>query len=329
MKDTILTFFKNYNIEFHDHGKGVAKDHVSINCPFEDDTEFHMGVWLKNGWYGCWHDPKAHGGKDFVKLVAKLLDCRYDAAREALGLQPVYNGDDDLMLAINKMWAEPEMAKTLDGGITLKFNSEFFPIKKGFNHHERFIKYFEDRGFNEVEKLIFKHKLRYAYYGNYAWRIIVPYFYKRKLVSWTSRSILKNEEVRYKDLSVDQSIRHVKKCLYNFDDLQTKGGKVLFICEGFFDCLKLDWYFPKGYRATCLGTVSVRDEQMELIYDLHKRFERIYICFDREFELHALSVVQDLQMLSNIHMFTDLPHPAKDPGELTFTQIREIAKKVS
>lgn len=114
-----------------------------------------------------------------------------------------------------------------------------------------------------------RFNLYYCKRGYYKDRIIVPIYYKEKLVSFISRSVNPDEDKRYLN-----PIDHImSNYLFNYDAIQ-KNSDVL-ICESSFDCMSA---VEKGYEST-VSTFGahISDKQKELITALKPR--KIIVCF--------------------------------------------------
>lgn len=212
------------------------------------------------------------------------------------------------------------VVKRLGGIKDLLFPQEFYNIKNE-NIYSIFYNYLKKRGFDDIDTLVKKYNLKCALTGDWRYRVIFPYFMDEKLVTWTGRVIVDDKDIfRYRDLEIDKSVRHVKFCLYNWDTIK-KGGKVLFITEGQFDALKLDFY--SGYNATCLSTTSIRPEQVVLLNEISDNYEKIYIILDKGAEVQSMNLLKELSFIRNISELK-LPDGVKDdPGSMTKEQIRK------
>ena len=135
-------------------------------------------------------------------------------------------------------------------------------------------------------------------------------------MSWVGRTIHKDEPLHYLDLSVKESVRAPKFCLQDYDHL-IYGGKTLFITEGFFDSLKLNWFLTYGHRATCLFTNSMTDEQKELIWEIGKTYDEVVILLDADALSNALHIQTQLRtVLKNVTIRT-MPYRYDDPGVMS------------
>jgi len=332
MKERILEFFKRYNIAVKRSGVGVAQHHININCPYCDkDEKFTMGIDLKTGKFGCWWGKdRGHAGVNFYKLVAKLLDVSLKEAKSILGMRVMLEGEADFKNSINKMF-EPRVLE-VEGEISkvkkIQVPEEFKTIRKD-GTTGRFWTYLEARGIDPLI-LTSRYTIYCALQGRYAQRIIIPYYYQGQLMSWTARTIRdgRYEDIRYKDLSVGESIIHVKHLIYNYDELIRDSGDGLFFCEGVFDCFNLEQHLPLGYRATCISTKSMQTAQIGMIKKLSKRYKTLYLLLDEDAMMETVGIGSELRCFVNNLQVLMLPSDIKDPGSMSEQQVQNLVRGI-
>jgi len=318
--EKILTVFKTNNIEYITDGPNVKKNNVNIKCPFcENDPSQHMGVSLINGEYACWRDTR-HRGKNFLKLLQEVLDCSLDEAKRQLGLKTLEPNEFDSILS--RLYEEEKFTPRKLGGVkSLAFDKSFREIKeKGIT--APFWEYLIRRGFDNIDKLLRLYEIKCCLLNDWRYRLIFPIRYKGDLVSWVGRSISPTATLKYLDLAVDKSVRHPKFCIWNYDEL-LNGGHALYVTEGIFDAIKLDFYFPAGFKATCLFTKTIRDEQKTLLQDLSKEFDHIILLLDADAQTQAWTIAGELSYLRNV-IIGRLPDGLKDPGDMTKEQVTQL-----
>ncbi len=219
-----------------------------------------------------------------------------------------------------KLLDEPEVIKTRKiGGVDiLSFDEDFKDIEnKGM--YKIFYDYLKRRGFEDVDELVKKYQLKCSLIGEWKYRVVFPYFMDDKLVSWTGRIISDDKyTIRYKDLEIDKSVRHTNFCLYNWDSIK-EGGKILFLTEGQFDALKMDFY--SGYKATCIGTTSMTAEQIILLNQISDNYKRIYLLLDRGAEVQAMELLNKLSFIKNTFLLSMPDYADDDPGKMTKDEI--------
>ena len=313
-ENTILRFLEYNNIPYVTSGRNTKKGNINIHCPLcNHDDGFHMGIVPSSGFYGCWRDSK-HRGRNFARVIVSLIGCSWEEANRLAGKEVAFEDGDDLMAMANALFEEDKEEEKVLGGV------DYLPFPRSWRTIEscgatgRFYHYLAGRGFSNVARLVSKYEIYSCLTGEDKMRIMFPIYFEDKLVSWVGRSIYTGALLPYKDLSVEQSVRHPKFTFYNYDLLKQK-GKVLMISEGLFDMLKLDYYSPRGFRATCLLTKSITDEQKYLLIELSKYYEEVWLVLDEDAYAQMLDMASELFMIRNLKT-PDLPEGVGDPGDM-------------
>lgn len=315
MKNKIIKFLNDYNVDYVESGKNVVEGNISICCPMcTDDPSHHMGIKLSTGWWSCWRD-KSHRGNNFINLVSFIAGCSYSEAKEIFGEQKyiITNEFKDLFKINKNLIVKKEK---------LVFDKEFKNIKN-YGSTKRFHDYLLSRGIHDYKK----YNLKCCLIGDWSHRIIFPIYYENKLVAWNSRSIYEREKLYYKALTQERSMRKITNCLYNYDGLIKNKGKGLYLVEGIFDYMKLDQSLPDEYEVTCLFTKTITDSQKSLLFNLSKKYS-IIVLLDRDAEAESFQLVSELSFISNIKMQT-LPKNYNDPAELPSKIINKLPYNIS
>lgn len=317
---------KREGIHFIEKGPNVKRGEINIRCPFcgSADPSYHMGLNLGTGWWSCWRNRVAHSGKSPVRLIMRLLGIPYWLARKTAGL-----GED---------YVDPEGFDATAARLLGRETSTARPeeLRREFLQHDRHAllitdriatrrawNYLYERGFEErhIGRLVDDYDLRTARDGDYAGRIIMPYYLDGKLVAWTARAI-GTSNIRYKDLDRESCLVPPKETLYNHDCV-IKGGRVLVIQEGPFDALKIDFFGRAfGVRSVALSTNSVSDEQAAMLSAADDQFERKLVMMDNATSLGFVDSMRLKQQLGFMHNIkaVKVPYGQKDGGALTATQ---------
>ena len=108
---------------------------------------------------------------------------------------------------------------------------------------------------------------------------------------------------------------NIKHTVYNYDELLINKGKKLFIVEGPFDALKIDYYGRPERRATCLFSSNMLREQVWLLETLAGQYGKLVVRLDHEAMANELRVVADLGHIGA--KLGRMPLGVGDPGELT------------
>lgn len=323
MDSKIQRFLDQYNIPYETSGRNCKKNQIVICCPLcEHDDGFHMGIIPSNGFYGCWRDFK-HRGRNFARVIKALLDCSWEEANRLAGKEAAFEDGDDLMKMVDALFDDEKEGelKVLGGATKLNFPRSWHMIMSS-GITAPFWRYLKGRGFTNIEKLVSKYEIYCCNSGEWKKRLVFPMYYNEKLITWQARSIQQGVDLPYKDLSVDLSVRHPKFFLYNFDELK-QGGKVLMVSEGLFDMLKLDYYSPRGFRATCLFTKSMTDEQMYLLMELAPLYEEVWLVLDDDAQGQGMALASELFMIKNLKQVI-VPEEVGDPGAMTEQEVKEF-----
>ena len=314
----IKEILEKNNIAFLETGNNVKKGNISIKCPFcTNDPSYHMGINLETGVYGCWRDS-SHRGKNFSWVLRKLLKCSIEEAKNILNNRVL--DSDWKSKVLNKLNHTQE--KEIPHIKNLKLPTQFKKISQT-GYTSIFWEFLLARGFKDVNKIINRYRIKCCLTGDWRRRLIFPLYFKGNLISWGSRSVSTNEKLKYKDLGVLESVIYPKHFLYNFDNLYEYGGTVLYITEGIFDFLKMDLFLPLKYKATCLFTKTITNQQLEMLLLLSTKFKEIRVLLDSDAYLQSLKLVSQLKILPIKITNYKLPNGRKDPGELSYNEVRK------
>jgi len=330
----VIEILNRYNIEYVDRGNNVAKGNVNIQCPWcgEADHSQHLGINLETGMWGCWRNVK-HRGRKLHRLLSKLTGLSSAEARRATGegeLRAVQRGD--MERAVQGLTEGPtaHADSTYKGRIRLpdKFREICAPGVDPYRAEARFRMYLQkERGFpkHHHKKLARQYNLHYCVSGRFADRLIIPIYEGRELMTYLGRSVYAASEMRYKALEEEYSVKQVKDCLYNYDAAM-KGGLSLFITEGVFDAMKVDFYGQAfGSRAVALFNMNVEDSQHELFYELRGKFDEYIIFLDEGQVAESLNMQSALSYFEDVKIwFIKNAWGVKDPADLTPQQVRRL-----
>lgn len=326
----ILQLLEQHDIHYVSDGPNTAKDNINVHCEWcgDSDPSEHLGIKVDsqgnyNGAYGCWRNS-GHRGKNPVRLISKLLGITYQRASELVG-----TAAPDLSVF------DKSIAKLIgkDGDTAATKSVQKLKFPKGFNalavnyFTVGHIKYLTDRGFpkKDLPRLIKRYEIMYTLMGPYKNRIIFPVRVNKKLVGWTARDVSGKANIRYKTLS-HKTIRddeplapmNIKDTLYNYDNLT--GGKVLYIVEGPFDCLKVDFYgYKTGCHATALFSNAATAEQLYLLNQIIQLYSQVFVLLDEKELAQSMRLVQKLQH-PKVKRAT-LGIDVEDPGDLSRKQV--------
>lgn len=250
--------------------KNVAKGRIGIKCPFAgcQDRSNHCGIELSTLRFHCFVCGESG---DAVKLIREIEECSF---KEAKGIIRRFN-----LGAVTRPTptggSSPLSAGEVDSTQikTLSYPKDVVTLKGMPKSHRR---YLSKRGF-DPSYIWKKYKLAAtSHLGHrFKYRILIPYFYKRKMVTFTSRDITDKSELKYQHLSDEESSIPIKSLLYGEEFC---GDKVI-IVEGPMDVWRI------GDGACALMTTSMTNDQMLRLIDMGVMM--VYILLDSDAVLQA------------------------------------------
>lgn len=295
--------FKRIFDNVHIPTRNTSRNWTNCNCPFcvnPKDTHFNGGFNILSPRYNCWRC----GGHSWYDALSLILNIPVNQVSSFIKSYTFVSKEKDV-----KKTAQAEHLE-LPGYRLDDFEKE----------------YLKGRGF-DVDYLQSKFFLRGGgKTGEWAFRILIPIYYRNVLVSWTGRSILDRKTIkemnipRYKNLSVEQSVINPKEICFNCD---SSNKDSVMLVEGPFDVLKM------GDDTICSLGTGVTPEQ---VLFLKNRYKKIFICFDnepaaqehgREVGKNLASVGVDVELVNICSAFNK-----NDPGELDYNEVIEIKKEL-
>jgi len=284
-------FLEDYNIPYSRKSKHTRQGWVGIQCPMCNDHSDHGGFNLRSGYYYCWRC----GWHKIEDVISRLIKV---SGNEAFSIYRRYEGHSKIVGHLNRERAE-----------------KVVPIGDSLSSIHR--KYLERRGFNP-DYISEKYKVRGTLETGNSWkfRVIIPFFYEKEIVTYQGRSVVEGKEPRYLNLENEKSIIPAKEILYNLDN--ATGNKVILV-EGIFDCWRM------GDGAVASMGVEMTDKQLEHLL----KFKKVFILFDNEPQAQK-NASQVGTMVSSMNIDVELLflNHRKDPSELTDEEADEIKKEL-
>lgn len=241
-----IRFLNDFNIEWISRGANVGTDWVGVDCPFCRDVGYHGGFNLYDGHYYCWKCGW-HSTFDVIKIYTGRQDY------ETRQIEDEYGDRRYLLESLNVHDIEHPSSLSMPG-TELDFMCK---------------KYLKKRNFDPVELEAKYHLRSGGIIGDWAYRIIIPIFYKKNLVSYIGRDTSNKQKIRYKNLSIEKSVMDPKTVLYNIDNCTEKD---IVVVEGSFDVMR----WGDNCCAT-LGT-TVTEPQIRML----KEFRKVFVLFDND-----------------------------------------------
>lgn len=323
MSFDLIRFFDQQSIPYRTSGPNVSRGNVAIHCPFcgAADEGQHLSVSVDGKGWRCWRHPD-HRGKSPVRLISALLGCPLDQAA-AISNSGIHVPADFLGSMRAKLF--PARATARAAAYELEMPDSFKPINSGLPSAEPYLAYLRGRGYGNFKMLARMFGLRYCTRGSYKGRIIFPIKQEGRLISWTGRTISRNQDLRYKSLSDDAekaadegmppALDKLTNRLLWFDRLARERGRALILNEGPFDALAVNVVgWDRGIHATCCFTSSPSDAQVQLLHELAPAYPLCFILLDAAAQHVAMRLERQLSTLRFRRLM--LPPQAKDPDAM-------------
>jgi len=331
---------QRHRVHYVTSGPNTARGNIGIKCPWcRDDQSEHLGIRIDGPFaYGCWRN-KNHRGTSMATLFAAVLGISRAEAMVLVGTGGRDLGNYDRALAALQGALKDNSSVIKNGGSnhTLTIPKHFRMLKVD-GYSKPYLNYLYRRGYRkkDIAPIVKKYGLMYCTSGYWKNRIIMPVYIDKELVSWTGRTIRNDEEIRYKSLTTDidkaqntggdMAKMSIADCIGFFDNLMKKSGNKLFITEGPFDGLWLDYHLRKtNCRATCLFGKILTDNKKWLLDRLASKFDDIIVLLDQKELASSIELIQDLSIYKARTL--PLPNDVSDPAELSIKQIKELSEK--
>lgn len=234
---------KVFNYGEHHHAR---RGWVQMDCPYcgQNTGRYHLGLNKSGNYFNCYKCGKLNT----VEVLASLLGVSVNRSAQILCSTVRQKAD-----------YKPSYAQ-IRGKLTLPVNLQ--PL--GAKHRE----YLKKRGFR-ANDLVTTWQIQALVGPPMSHRIFIPIFAKNgEMVSWTSRSIDPDAELRYISAKSNQEIYNHKTLLYG----EHLCEDTIVVCEGPVSA----WAIGPGAVATC-GLGFTRPQLIKMA-----KYPRRYICFDAE-----------------------------------------------
>lgn len=270
----------------------VTKNRIGIDCPFcsPNSNKYRLGIHLFRNSVSCWVCGKLDSYQ--VYNVLGLSYAVQQSIREAQRQSNTY-------------LAAPGVKPRGTG--TLKLPDGLGPL---LGAHKA---YLGDRGFDWKTVLEEWGVQGIGIAPRLSWRLFIPITQSNRVVSWTTRALSNNTELRYITAKPEEETVSCKSVLFGSD----RAKHSILICEGPLDSIKV------GYGAVAtLGVDYSRKQLREMA-----KFPRRYVCFDNEpqAQTRANELVDDLCDLpgETWNIVLDCKDPG-EAGEKELNQLREL-----
>lgn len=302
-------FLQEYNIPW----KRGSGNNVNLSCPFcgPSDRKMKMTVSTVHSGYNCWR-ANDHRGWDPANLICELLKINYQSA-ESISDEYFKNVPGSPSINYTK---RPTVAK-------LEFPEEFEKFGSDNRYENQFIDYLLKRKL-DPKFMINRFGLRWSMGEHYRGRIIIPIYFQNELKTWTSRTISKNCDIKYKACPAEICGHQPFDFLYDADNLH--GSDLLIVCEGFFDMAKITSSFIPGIEATATCGKKISEKQISLLKYLSEYYRKIVISLDPDAKKDRMDMIDHISWV--VPNLAYIECPEEDWGSMSTVDIKRVFSHV-
>lgn len=307
----IELFLRDNGIEYRTNGKNIGRGEYGIRC-LKCGEGFHCGINPVKGVFSCW----VCGNKgNIAKLVADIKRISYI---EAL---IIINAKSDLRSALDDR--RNKKIVTEKNIVNMEFSLPNYTIP--FSYDNKIV--WQNIAYNYIKNKydinlynIINAKLCYCYHGDYKNSIVIPIYFKSKLVNYVTRKWDITNKQRYKNCTNDKALLDIKRTLYNYDNIKM-GQDLLVVTEGIFGAIKVGID-----RTVATYGIETTEEQLKLIIGLKPK--KTIILFDNDSGnkptwKKANEIANYLSIFINVKTVR-IPFADKDPADLSKKEIDKL-----
>ena len=288
---TFLELLRENGVDTKEAGAGghTRDGWVNFACPFCGGGKHRdsMGYNLQKNYISCYRC----GGHSTVSVISRVLDIPFRKA-------------ESLLDGVERTRYTERVSKR--GKLSIPKG-----VKPMADPHREYLR---SRGFNpeEIERIWNVQGIGLAV--KYSHRLFIPIEYQGEVVSWTTRSIRDDADMRYISAPEEDEALNHKELLYGDD----KAQHAICVVEGPTDA----WAIGPGTIATC-GTAISRAQMLRM-----SRYPVIGVCLDNQVpaQRRAKQLVDDLCCFGGkvVNFVLD----AKDAAEAPKRDILSIRKEL-
>lgn len=296
----IEKLYQDFNIDYATEGNNFREGWINTRCPFCDDQSYHLGFNTDDNYYHCWKC----GFHPVNQTVSELLGVSEAEARKIIkGYSSFHTGS--LKQEPNVKIRAKAFKFPSDTG-TMHLAHRIYLERRNFNP-EYLEKVWDLRGTGPVSKL---GELDYRF------RIIIPFYWNDKIVSFDSRDITGKHFAKYMACPKEREIIPHKEILYGKQEKFKDKG----ICvEGPTDVWRL------GTSSFAVSGIKFLPEQVRVIA---KTFKQVFVMFDGgepQAKIQANKLVTELTLHGIKAKRIDIEG---DPGSLSQSEADYIVKQL-
>ena len=294
----VKEYLDSRGIPYDEAGKNVQENWLGMQCLWCEDDSNHLGIDLNSKGINCWRCPLKG---TIIKLIMKIDSCSFASSlRIVRKFSHISTLADSRSQGPEQLTAAPSRVElpSLSENKLLQLHSNYL-LKRDFDPYFIFKKY----------KLRSNGPL-----GNFNLRLIIPFYERKRLVTYTTRDVTDKAKTPYVHCSKSESILNPKQTLYNIDTVEDTA----LIVEGVTDV----WRMGDGAVAT-MGD-KWTPKQLRLL----KHLKRCFILYDTEEEAqeNAEKLGYNLSItVPDVHV---LGLEYGDPADISPDDVRSIRKEI-
>lgn len=296
----IEQLYTDYSIDFPTEGKNYREGWVNARCPFCDDSSYHLGYNTDDKYFNCWKC----GGHFIDDTISRLLGVNLAEARK---IMKAYGGDTLYIQKEPKVIIRAKAFKLPSGTVAMQAQHRKYLISRNFDPDKL------ERDWN----LLGSGPVSLLDNINYRHRIILPFYWNGKIVSFDSRDITGKHKSKYMACPKSRELVPHKSILYGRQEKWKDTG----ICvEGPTDVWRL------GTQSFAVSGIEYTARQVR---QMAKTFKRIFVLFDDDPQavVQANKLVAELRFrkVEAIFMESIL---APDPGSVKQSDADYLVKQL-
>lgn len=303
----IEQLYRDFSIPYQTEGhKHCREGWVNTVCPFCTGHDgLHLGYDTNGNKFVCWRC----GGHWKPKAIAALIRVTLP---EAFNIIKQYDAVSYYTKKARKKAIRANIFKFPNNLIELQENHRRYLIKRNFDP-DKLINEWDLMGTGVSAKL----KISGGKEINYKHRIIIPFTWNGRIVSFDSRDITNKHPNKYMACPDERETIGHKQILYG---KQEKWGETGICVEGPSDVWRL------GFNAFATSGIKYTTKQVRIIT---KHFKRVAVMFDNEIQalIQANNLVADLRFRGVDAFRIDLNEGA-DPGSLSQKEANYLVKQI-
>lgn len=293
----IISLYKDYSITYVTEGhKHCRPGWVQVPCPFcTGNPGYHLGYDTILDRYVCWRC----GGHYPPKVIATLLSVSFGEAMKIIHTYGSTIRIETVKKIGKKVFKLPEHTE-------LQINHRTYLERRNFDPDE-LIQEWNITGtgvYSKVGKIDYKH------------RILIPFTWDNKIVSFDSRDITNRAKNKYMACEEAREIIPHKHILYGNPK---KWGSTVICVEGPTDVWRM------GFHSVAVSGIKYTIYQVRILASLFKRIPVLFDGGESQAIAQANKLVADLRFRGVDSFRVDI---TGDPGSLSDSEAKYLVKQL-